>query len=608
MDSVAEDGVSLLSTKSVSASPDTINKLVMRVRALTFRLLPVEVSEDSISEPTSRIITADVIKVYQEAAGDFGEALPYALLRARQTFVRDAQRNAADYDENMGRATACEVLARRIVHLLEPDRLMTVMSTRFRYLENDGDPSSPSSALESAIDQHCTIFLSSSEAQHVVNALWRGDWVQINNKDGDIDYVPYHEVQDSSYFGRLDPARLGVPRYQNIFKITVWLIFLGVYSQAVRQPLDRIDPSHQFDAFEGLLYSMSLAFSFEEMHKLYVTLRYFTWRAFGFWTVISLTTDSLLITAFTFRISGIIVSDPEKSDHFHYLSFQFLACSRLITVVENYKWIGTMTICVGRMLQESAIFFALLSVLLAGFLQGMYALDVADTSNDRGASVINVLLEGIMQAPDFSNLTGGAFGRVMYYMWMLASTIILLNILISLFSSAYEDVVDNAEAQYLAFFAGKTINMIRAPDTYVYPAPFNLIEGFLVAPFDNCKIECAPWSSPYGQINRVVMSCIFFAPLTVIALYEASMNKRGPKFVHEWMHTLEAVDEDDEEAHADPEVDDADGLQITKVPFQDLVKRLPNTAQSTETVLTNEIQTLKRMMEEILKRLDEKGS
>lgn len=51
----------------------------------------------------------------------------------------------------------------------------------------------------------------------------------------------------------------------------------------------------------------------------------------------------------------------------------------------------------------------------------------------------------------------------MYYMWMLSSTIILLNILISLFSSAYEDVVDNAEAQFLAFFAGKTINMIRAP-------------------------------------------------------------------------------------------------------------------------------------------------
>lgn len=45
-------------------------------------------------------------------------------------------------------------------------------------------------------------------------------------------------------------------------------------------------------------------------------------------------------------------------------------------------------------------------------------------------------------------------------------------------------VVDDAEAQYLAFFAGKTIAMIRAPDQYVYPPPFNLVEMVFVAPFE----------------------------------------------------------------------------------------------------------------------------
>jgi len=53
-----------------------------------------------------------------------------------------------------------------------------------------------------------------------------------------------------------------------------------------------------------------------------------------------------------------------------------------------------------------------------------------------------------------------------------------------LFSSAYAEVIDNAEAQYLAFFASKTIAMIRAPDSYVYPAPFNLIEAIFIAPFE----------------------------------------------------------------------------------------------------------------------------
>jgi len=68
--------------------------------------------------------------------------------------------------------------------------------------------------------------------------------------------------------------------------------------------------------------------------------------------------------------------------------------------------------------------------------------------------------------------------------WNTVTAIILLNILISLFSSAYAEVIDNAEAQYLAFFASKTIAMIRAPDSYVYPAPFNLIEAIFIAPFE----------------------------------------------------------------------------------------------------------------------------
>ena len=44
--------------------------------------------------------------------------------------------------------------------------------------------------------------------------------------------------------------------------------------------------------------------------------------------------------------------------------------------------------------------------------------------------------------------------------------------------------MEDAEAQYLAFFAQKTVGMLRAPDSYVYPAPFNLFEVFFVAPFE----------------------------------------------------------------------------------------------------------------------------
>lgn len=51
-------------------------------------------------------------------------------------------------------AIACEVLARRIVHLSPSDRINSIMSTRYRHRQLDGDTSEMASALEMAIDSH----------------------------------------------------------------------------------------------------------------------------------------------------------------------------------------------------------------------------------------------------------------------------------------------------------------------------------------------------------------------------------------------------------------------------------------------------------------------
>ena len=71
----------------------------------------------------------------------------------------------------------------------------------------------------------------------------------------------------------------------------------------------------------------------------------------------------------------------------------------------------------------------------------------------------------------------------LYYLWNVATTVILLNILVSLFSSAYQDVIDDAEAQYLAFFAGKTVNMIRAPVSTAAVAPLRADLSFRTTTF-----------------------------------------------------------------------------------------------------------------------------
>jgi len=52
-----------------------VSELVNRIRALTLVLLPLEVNAESLNDPTSRVITSQVIATYTAAAGDFVEAV-----------------------------------------------------------------------------------------------------------------------------------------------------------------------------------------------------------------------------------------------------------------------------------------------------------------------------------------------------------------------------------------------------------------------------------------------------------------------------------------------------------------------------------------------------
>ncbi|KAL4076182.1 hypothetical protein J3A83DRAFT_4357282 [Scleroderma citrinum] len=534
----------LLFNHQQKPSPDTLTRLIRRLRALTLRLLPVEVDVKTINDPTSRIITPQVISAYVDAAGDFyNEASPSILS-----------------DVGCCPAIACEALARRIIHQSSPDKIIPMMTIRYRYREADGDISVAASALEVAIDNHCIIFLSSSEAQ---------------------DDVPYHKMHQAGFGAHLDPARMSVPCYQNYFRIIVWLFFLVVYSQAVREPLERLDPSHaSLDEWEYILYVMALAFVFE--------VRFASYRAFGFWSVIAFVTDAILFSAFILRISGLYAT-AAQAEYYRFKSFQVLSLvapfiwMKLVTIFDGYKYIGTMQLCISRMLRESGIFFALLSVLGAGFLQGLYALEAADGESEESFTVVNILLQALLQSPNYDRFSSS---------WNLVTGIILLNVLISLFSSAYSEVVDDVEAEYMAFFAEKTISMIRAPDSYVYPAPFNIIEIILVAPF-----EC---------LNRVVMSVVFFIPLCVIALYEVSSMEKS--WLVRWLRSGLDEGDTDDPVTRDPPVEGPDaerGLQISKVKFSELVHRFPNTEQSSETTILNEIRTLQGKLHILLERVEQ---
>ena len=92
--------------------------------------------------------------------------------------------------------------------------------------------------------------------------------------------------------------------------------------------------------------------------------------------------------------------------------------------------------------------------------------------------------------------------------------VVLLNILIALYNSAYEDIYDNANDEYLAMFAQKTMTFVRAPDENVFIPPFNLVEIFLLA----IPLEWWMAKKTYERINDIVMGLIY-SPLLLISAY-----------------------------------------------------------------------------------------
>ncbi|AAW41031.2 calcium activated cation channel, putative [Cryptococcus deneoformans JEC21] len=599
-----EEQRSVLSFRSSAPEPDTITKLVKRCRAMIVKLLPVEVELSQITDATSSVITPQVITSFAKSGGDFEEAVPFALLRAKAMLMNEAYKNPADYDENLCRATAAEVLARRIVHNLPIDKLESVMSTRYRYRESDGDESAPSSALETAIDQHGTIFLSSSEAQHVVNCLWRGDWIQRNNDNMDIDYVPYQLAESSSFWAHLNPDRMSVPRYQSTFKIVVWSIFLFVYSQSVESPLESFNSERNWDGYEIVLYVMAVAFLIEEIVKMSKIIRIAPrpMTTVGFWTIVNLITDCLLLAAFGLRVAGLSL-DASKDDQaqlLHFRSFQVLSC------VAPFIWMKLLTVFDGfktemaRMLRESTIFFILLAIMGIGFVQSLYALDAADGESGGRGIVINNLIQALLGAPDFdspSERFGYPFGLIIFYGWNFVATIILVNVLIALFGSAYSDVTDNETDEYLVFFAHKTIDLIRAPDSYVYPAPFNLIEAFLIAPFE--------WILPrdmYIELNRYTMTVLFFVPLAFIALFESQISHSKNRSISAYFNEP-PPDEEGDPVIEDPTCEGDDNGEISRIKFENLISVFPNTALTESAVIHQEMKTMRKQLDRLEKLL-----
>ncbi|KAG8627226.1 hypothetical protein KVT40_004709 [Elsinoe batatas] len=524
-----------------------VTKIALRLKHQIETVIPCEIEEERITTAHSGIITPAVIKTAQSAGKfgsgehDYSACVVFCLLICKKWFKRQALLELWDSDMHDVRAVACEVIAKRIIEAEEDIGYLFQEILLKRYsIVVDGEDTAAMNVVEKAVDLHALRVIGSSGYQKCNDYLWRG-WLVQDDEDPSR-FVEYKEKASTDYWVHFDPDRMRVPLYQNALQILISLAYLGLYTGAI----STINQDGDLDVVEGILYIFTAGFLLDELAKFW---KVGYWHL-SFWTAFNLTLYALLTTSFITRMIGLgFAPDTDKRIKYNTLSYNFLAFSapmfwgRLLLYLDTFRFFGAMLVVLKVMMRESLIFFALLIVVLIGFAQAFIGMDQADDNDVTAASfVFQSLINAIMGSPEFDGFDRFAppFGLILYYIYNFIIAVILLNILIALFNSAYEDIYENAIDEYMALFSQKTMQFVRAPDENVFIAPFNLIELVVLV------LPCEWWMSKplYEKVNDYVMFAIYSPLLLITAAWETHVavkvkfnRKRGEEdedVVNEW--------------------------------------------------------------------------
>ena len=210
------------------------------------------------------------------------------------------------------------------------------------------------------------------------------------------------------------------PCYQNAVQIFFSLLFLALYTVAI----NTINSSGDLDIVEGILYLMAAGFVFDEIAKLYKVGRYYL----GFWNVFNSTLYALLTVSFVMRMIALGKhggNDDGQRQKYNQLSYNFLAFSapmfwmRILLYLDTFRFFGAMLVVLKVMMKESLIFFALLIIVMIGFLQAFIGLDEVDDERKVTSFILQAMANSVMQSPDFTGFEQFAppFGIILYYIF-----------------------------------------------------------------------------------------------------------------------------------------------------------------------------------------------
>ncbi|RLV93024.1 Calcium channel YVC1 [Spathaspora sp. JA1] len=506
-------------------------RICLNLKLVIDKIIPIIFDSNEITKANSPILNQKVVQLVYKAAGGKGDGKPgtsshkyraaliFCLLKVCGWYWQQSEQELTDNELYSLRATAAQKLAAIIIESETYDKYMFLGMLCHRYsICINGVDATPVSALELAVDMHSTIVIGSSGYQRCIKWLWRG-WIMQSNVDPHS-YLLYKGVASNSIRTHFDPARIKTPYYQNILEIIFSVFYLVLFSIVLNS---HKVTTEQIDGFEVLFYIFTLGSILDEIVKFY----HVGWNYLGFWNALNDTMYTLISVSVFFRILSLD-SKGELRGKYDEISFRLLSCvaplmwSRLLLFLDAQKFVGAMIVVLKTMMKESLLFFVLLFVVIVGFMQGFIGLDISDGKNDVTSKILISLVKAVIGESSLDDMGDliPPYASILYYIYSFLLSVILMNILIALYSTAYAAIVENATDEYFALVAQKTLRYIRAPDQDLYVPPFNLVE-LLITPLG--------WIFPqsvFKAINYYIMLIIYSPLLAYITADELANARR----------------------------------------------------------------------------------
>ncbi|CCH58997.1 hypothetical protein TBLA_0B01540 [Henningerozyma blattae CBS 6284] len=516
-------------------------RIALNLKYLIDKAIPIAYNEELVLCEHSRILNANVIRLTREACGG-DPSDPHSLRKYESVLVFSLLKVANWYDDLSSqelhnselynlRSTVAQQLCKIIIEEEESENLYFMMLNmllhRYTINENEVD-SEPTNALELATDMHYTIVIGSSGFQRCLNWLWRG-WIVQSRNDPTI-FIKENSISSTLFSRHFTPERIKTPQYQNIIQLLFSVLFLLIYTIIVNtKTSDEIEP---IDKIEAFLYFFTIGYILDEFFKFY----YIGMAYLQFWNCFNDTLYLIIIVSMNLRIISIYwpMSPDSTYDNkqLDVISYRILACaapfiwSRLLLYLESERFVGAMLVVLKHMMKESLIFFVLLGLIMIGFLQGFLGLDSADGKREITTSILSNLIITVLGSGSFDETFDNfapPYAGILYYGYCFIVTTILLNILIALYSNAYQKVSDNSDDEYMALMSQKILRFIRAPDENVFVPPLNLIELFISKPVMKILMVPDQW---YKNLTNFIMVIIYSPFLFYISIKEIKIAKR----------------------------------------------------------------------------------